>query len=50
VLADSDTFGAAPQLISDAEAVQACGGTAEGACCGSTAERDATASGATCCN
>ncbi|WP_280313665.1 ArsI/CadI family heavy metal resistance metalloenzyme [Nocardia abscessus] len=60
VLADSDTFGTAPELvgaaeISDAEAVQACCGTAEeaaaeGACCGTTAKKEAVASGATCCN
>lgn len=42
VLADSESFGAAPQL-GDAEAVQACCGTAEeaateGACCGSAAK------------
>ncbi|WP_280257803.1 ArsI/CadI family heavy metal resistance metalloenzyme [Nocardia abscessus] len=60
VLADSDTFGTAPELVgaaevSDAEAVQACCGTdeeaaAEGACCGTTAKKEAVASGATCCN
>ncbi|WP_063048716.1 ArsI/CadI family heavy metal resistance metalloenzyme [Nocardia arthritidis] len=58
VLADSDTFGAAPAgaaELTDAEAVQACCGTAEeaaaeGACCGSTAKKAAVASGATCCN
>ncbi|MFJ1455335.1 ArsI/CadI family heavy metal resistance metalloenzyme [Nocardia sp. N2S4-5] len=42
VLADSESFGAAPQL-GDAEAVQTCCGTAEeaateGACCGSAAK------------
>ncbi|MFI6997036.1 ArsI/CadI family heavy metal resistance metalloenzyme [Nocardia sp. NPDC050175] len=53
VLADSETFGTAPEL-SDAEAVQACCGTAEeaaaeGACCGSAAKEKALASGANCC-
>ncbi|MBF6227768.1 ArsI/CadI family heavy metal resistance metalloenzyme [Nocardia abscessus] len=60
VLADSETFGTAPELagvaeVSDAEAVQACCGTAEeaaaeGACCGTAAKKEAVASGATCCN
>lgn len=58
VLADSDTFGAAPAGaagFTDAEAVQACCGTAEeaaaeGACCGSNAKKAAVTSGATCCN
>ncbi|MBF6336934.1 VOC family protein [Nocardia abscessus] len=60
VLADSDTFGVAPEIggaaaPSDAEAVQACCGTAEeadaeGACCGAAAKKEAVASGATCCN
>ncbi|MEV0296051.1 ArsI/CadI family heavy metal resistance metalloenzyme [Nocardia sp. NPDC050710] len=59
VLADSETFGVAPQLatgetVSDEEAVSACCGTAEeaaaeGACCGSAAKADAIASGASCC-
>ncbi|MGF6886698.1 catechol 2,3-dioxygenase-like lactoylglutathione lyase family enzyme [Nocardia sp. GAS34] len=55
VLADSDTFGTAPQLASsDAEAVAVCCGTpedaaAEGACCSTQAKKDAVASGATCC-
>ncbi|MRH92925.1 glyoxalase/bleomycin resistance/dioxygenase family protein [Nocardia sp. SYP-A9097] len=60
VLADSETFGTAPQLIgepsvtpnSDADAP--CCGTAEeaaaeGVCCGSAAKSDAVASGAGCC-
>jgi catechol 2,3-dioxygenase-like lactoylglutathione lyase family enzyme len=60
VLGDSDTFGVAPEPESaseqsDAEAVQACCGTAEeaaaeGACCGSNAKKEAVASGATCCH
>ncbi|MGY2028407.1 ArsI/CadI family heavy metal resistance metalloenzyme [Nocardia gipuzkoensis] len=60
VLADSDTFGTAPELagaaeVSDAEAVQACCGTAEeaaaeGTCCGTAAKKEAVTSGATCCN
>ncbi|WP_280239703.1 ArsI/CadI family heavy metal resistance metalloenzyme [Nocardia abscessus] len=60
VLADSETFGTAPELagaaeVSDAEAVQACCGTAEeaaaeGACCGTAAKKEAVTSGATCCN
>ncbi|MGK8524055.1 ArsI/CadI family heavy metal resistance metalloenzyme [Nocardia asteroides] len=53
VLADSESFGDAPEL-GDAQAVQACCGTAEdaaaeGACCGSAAKKEAIASGATCC-
>ncbi|WP_280254325.1 ArsI/CadI family heavy metal resistance metalloenzyme [Nocardia abscessus] len=60
VLADSDTFGTAPELagaaeVSDADAVQACCGTAEeaaaeGTCCGTAAKKEAVTSGATCCN
>ncbi|MGQ4614414.1 ArsI/CadI family heavy metal resistance metalloenzyme [Nocardia sp. R7R-8] len=60
VLADSETFGTAPETGDaaerpDAAAVQACCGTAdnavaEGACCGSAAEKEAIASGATCCH
>ncbi|MGV9330742.1 ArsI/CadI family heavy metal resistance metalloenzyme [Nocardia sp. NPDC003726] len=60
VLADSETFGTAPELTgaatpSDAEAVQACCGTAEeaaaeGACCTPAAKKEAIASGATCCS
>ncbi|MGY1978365.1 ArsI/CadI family heavy metal resistance metalloenzyme [Nocardia gipuzkoensis] len=60
VLADSDTFGTAPELagateVPDAEAVQACCGTAEeaaaeGTCCGTAAKKEAVTSGATCCN
>ncbi|MFD8247624.1 ArsI/CadI family heavy metal resistance metalloenzyme [Nocardia sp. NPDC059691] len=60
VLADSETFGTAPELAgaampSDAEAVQACCGTAEeaaaeGACCGSAAKKEAIDSGVTCCH
>ncbi|MBF6218350.1 VOC family protein [Nocardia abscessus] len=60
VLADSETFGTAPELggaseVSDGEAVQACCGTAEeaaaeGACCGTAAKKEAVTSGATCCN
>ncbi|QIS20941.1 ArsI/CadI family heavy metal resistance metalloenzyme [Nocardia terpenica] len=54
VLADSETFGAAPEL-NNSEAVQACCGTAEeaavdGACCGSAAKEKAVASGANCCS
>ncbi|MET7768391.1 ArsI/CadI family heavy metal resistance metalloenzyme [Nocardia sp. NPDC005366] len=53
VLADSETFGAAPQL-SDAEAVRVCCGTAEqaaadSACCGSEPKGEAVASGESCC-
>ncbi|MGQ4599154.1 ArsI/CadI family heavy metal resistance metalloenzyme [Nocardia sp. R6R-6] len=59
VLADSDSFGTAPELAGAAtlaaEPAQACCGTAEeavaeGACCGSTAKQEAISSGATCCN
>ncbi|MEU1998008.1 ArsI/CadI family heavy metal resistance metalloenzyme [Nocardia gamkensis] len=58
VLADSETFGTAPELAatpSDAEAVQACCGSAEdaaaeGACCTPAAKKEAIASGATCCS
>ncbi|MGV9678125.1 ArsI/CadI family heavy metal resistance metalloenzyme [Nocardia sp. NPDC003482] len=54
VLADSETFGAAPQLA-DADAGRACCGTAdeaaaEGACCGSAAKAKAVAPGASCCS
>ncbi|WP_280298879.1 ArsI/CadI family heavy metal resistance metalloenzyme [Nocardia neocaledoniensis] len=55
VLADSETFGTAPELAqSDAEAVDACCGTAaeaaaENACCGSEAKQKAVAAGASCC-
>ena len=56
VLADSESFGTAPELASvdDAQAVAVCCGTAEeaaseGACCGADAKGDAVASGATCC-
>ncbi|MET8778591.1 ArsI/CadI family heavy metal resistance metalloenzyme [Nocardia sp. NPDC050713] len=50
VLADSETFGAAPRSASE----EPCCGTteeavAEGACCGTSAKRDAVASGAACC-
>ncbi|TQM33688.1 ArsI/CadI family heavy metal resistance metalloenzyme [Nocardia bhagyanarayanae] len=50
VLADSETFGAAPR----SEEEGPCCGTAEeavaeGACCGTSAKRDAVASGAACC-
>ncbi|MCP2288601.1 ArsI/CadI family heavy metal resistance metalloenzyme [Nocardia amikacinitolerans] len=50
VLADSETFGAAPRSETD----EPCCGTveeavAEGACCGTSAKRDAVASGAACC-
>lgn len=53
VLADSETFGTAPELA-DAEAVGACCGTAEeaaaeGACCGTAAKEKALAAGASCC-
>lgn len=53
VLADSESFGSAPELA-DAEAVRACCGTAEeaaaeAACCGSAAKEKAVASGAGCC-
>ncbi|MFI6367441.1 ArsI/CadI family heavy metal resistance metalloenzyme [Nocardia sp. NPDC050630] len=53
VLADSETFGVAPQS-SDADAVRACCGTpeeaaADGACCGSAAKQQAQTSGAGCC-
>lgn len=56
VLADSETFGTAPELTSDvdAETVAVCCGTAEeaaaeGACCGADAKQKAVASGASCC-
>ncbi|MEU2253475.1 ArsI/CadI family heavy metal resistance metalloenzyme [Nocardia xishanensis] len=55
VLADSETFGTAPEpAIADDEAVQVCCGTAEeaaaeDACCGSAAKAEAKASGASCC-
>ncbi|WP_063045226.1 MULTISPECIES: ArsI/CadI family heavy metal resistance metalloenzyme [Nocardia] len=53
VLADSETFGTAPELA-DAEAVEVCCGTAEDAaaedaCCSATAKKEAVASGAGCC-
>ncbi len=53
VLADSETFGTAPELA-DADAVSVCCGTAEeaaaeGACCGTEAKEKALASGASCC-
>ncbi|MBF6326987.1 ArsI/CadI family heavy metal resistance metalloenzyme [Nocardia transvalensis] len=53
VLADTETFGTTTELT-DAEAVQACCGTAEdaaaeGACCGTDAKQKAVASGASCC-
>ncbi|MEU2040381.1 ArsI/CadI family heavy metal resistance metalloenzyme [Nocardia niwae] len=59
VLADSDTFGTAPAPgggeLGGEDAVQACCGTAEeaaaeGACCGSTAKKEAIASGVSCCS
>ena len=60
VLADSETFGTAPQLATgatadDEQAVSVCCGTAEdaaaeGACCASDAKKDAVTSGASCCN
>ncbi|MEV0431861.1 ArsI/CadI family heavy metal resistance metalloenzyme [Nocardia sp. NPDC050413] len=54
VLADSETFGDAPQLA-EAEHGDACCGTtaeaeAEGACCGTEAKQKAVASGASCCS
>ncbi|PKV98475.1 ArsI/CadI family heavy metal resistance metalloenzyme [Nocardia fluminea] len=55
VLADSETFGTAPELgLTDAEAGDVCCGTAaeaeaEGACCGTDAKTKAVASGASCC-
>jgi catechol 2,3-dioxygenase-like lactoylglutathione lyase family enzyme len=59
VLADSETFGTAPQLAADSVASNVetdgpCCGTvaeaaAEGACCGSAAKSDAVSSGAGCC-
>ncbi|WP_280449660.1 ArsI/CadI family heavy metal resistance metalloenzyme [Nocardia brasiliensis] len=56
VLADSETFGTAPELTSgaDAETGAVCCGTAEeaaaeGACCGTDAKQKAVASGASCC-
>lgn len=53
VLADSETFGTAPEPTSS-DAVKACCGTAEeaaaeGACCTPAAKKEALASGATCC-
>ncbi|MGW5138379.1 ArsI/CadI family heavy metal resistance metalloenzyme [Nocardia beijingensis] len=53
VLADSETFGTAPEPTSS-DAVQACCGTAEEAaaeatCCTPAAKKEALASGATCC-
>ncbi|MFE3546390.1 ArsI/CadI family heavy metal resistance metalloenzyme [Nocardia sp. NPDC059177] len=55
VLADSETFGTAPEPgLTDAAATSACCGTAEeaaaeGACCGTEAKQKAVASGASCC-
>ncbi|MFC9966999.1 ArsI/CadI family heavy metal resistance metalloenzyme [Nocardia ignorata] len=54
VLADSETFGSAPQLA-EVEQGDACCGTAaeaeaEGACCGTEAKQKAVASGASCCS
>ncbi|MGW5454691.1 ArsI/CadI family heavy metal resistance metalloenzyme [Nocardia sp. NPDC003979] len=54
VLADSETFGSAPQLV-EVEQGDACCGTAaeaeaEGACCGTEAKQKAVASGASCCS
>ncbi|UGT62187.1 ArsI/CadI family heavy metal resistance metalloenzyme [Nocardia asteroides] len=62
VLADTEHFGAIPDLLAtapgtqgaDAEAMSACCGStaeadAEGACCGSRAKADAKAAGADCC-
>ncbi|WP_040697244.1 ArsI/CadI family heavy metal resistance metalloenzyme [Nocardia vinacea] len=59
VLADSETFGTAPQLatgaaVDDEQAVSVCCGTAEdaaaeGACCASDARKDAVTAGASCC-
>ncbi|WP_068053368.1 ArsI/CadI family heavy metal resistance metalloenzyme [Nocardia xishanensis] len=55
VLADSETFGTAPELASgEAESVAVCCGTAEEAaaeeaCCGTAAKEQALASGASCC-
>ncbi|WP_431955681.1 ArsI/CadI family heavy metal resistance metalloenzyme [Nocardia lijiangensis] len=53
VLADSDTFGTAPELAhADADAVQACctsTAPAGQACCTPQAKEEAIASGATCC-
>ncbi|WP_067834305.1 ArsI/CadI family heavy metal resistance metalloenzyme [Nocardia lijiangensis] len=53
VLADSDTFGAAPEFADDdAEAVQACctsTAPAGQACCTPQAKEEAIAGGATCC-
>ncbi|MGV9818874.1 ArsI/CadI family heavy metal resistance metalloenzyme [Nocardia xishanensis] len=54
VLADSETFGAAPESATADEAEQVCCGTAEeaaaeDACCGSAAKAEAKASGASCC-
>ncbi|MGW5317880.1 ArsI/CadI family heavy metal resistance metalloenzyme [Nocardia thailandica] len=55
VLADSDTFGTAPDLgLAEAEASSVCCGTAaeaeaDGACCGAEAKEKAVASGASCC-
>ncbi|KAF0845427.1 ArsI/CadI family heavy metal resistance metalloenzyme [Nocardia caishijiensis] len=53
VLADSETFGSAPQLTEAERGVTCCGtaaeAEAEGACCGTDAKRNAVASGATCC-
>ncbi|MGM7647956.1 ArsI/CadI family heavy metal resistance metalloenzyme [Nocardia sp. JW2] len=54
ILADSETFGSAPQLA-EVEQGDACCGTAaeaeaEGACCGTEAKQKAVASGASCCS
>ncbi|MFF0496875.1 ArsI/CadI family heavy metal resistance metalloenzyme [Nocardia aobensis] len=55
VLADTETFGDAPEFADDNTAAQACCGTdadaaTEGACCTADARRDAVAGGATCCD
>ncbi|MEU4596723.1 ArsI/CadI family heavy metal resistance metalloenzyme [Nocardia sp. NPDC023988] len=54
VLADSENFSSAPQLV-EVEQGDACCGTAaeaeaEGACCGTEAKQKAVASGASCCS
>ncbi|WP_062998657.1 ArsI/CadI family heavy metal resistance metalloenzyme [Nocardia mikamii] len=54
VLADTGTFGDAPEFADDTTAVQACCGSAadaaESACCTAEARRDTLAGGATCCS
>ncbi|MEU2104152.1 ArsI/CadI family heavy metal resistance metalloenzyme [Nocardia sp. NPDC019255] len=49
VLADSETFGTAPEPTSSDAVPTCCGPTAEATCCTPAAKKEALASGATCC-